>query len=179
MRNLAVTESSPGSPAQADHFASGLQFLAFELANEHYAVDILRVVEIRGWTPVTAIPNTPSFIKGVLNLRGTIVPILDLRERFHLEARPYTQTTVVIVVSIQTETGQKVVGMVVDAVSCVMDIMEKDIKPAPDFGTSIHTEFIKGLATTDAQMVMLLDLDRMLSGSETQQLNTVNKESIE
>ncbi len=179
MRNLAVAERGPGSPPLIDHFDSGLQFLAFELASEYYAVDILRVVEIRGWTPVTAIPNTPSFVKGVLNLRGTIVPILDLRDRFHLESRSYTPTTVVIVVSIQTESGDKVVGMVVDAVSCVMDILESEMKPAPDFGTSIHTEFIRGLATVNERMVMLLDLDCMLTNSETKQLDYASKEAKE
>lgn len=162
--------------AQSAVLAAGqMQFLAFELAGEHYAVDILRVVEIRGWTPVTTVPNTPPFIKGILNLRGLIVPIIDLRQRFGLDLEPYTDTTVVIVVSVQTESGQKVVGMVVDAVSRVLNVASGAIKDAPDFGTAIHTEFIAGLATADDdEMVMLLDLDHMLTAHEADALNAVN-----
>lgn len=173
MNNSPVPAGNHDLGRSAD-LAAGMQFLAFELAGEDYAVDILRVVEIRGWTPVTTVPNTPAFIKGILNLRGLIVPIIDLRQRFDLEVLPYTATTVVIVVSIQTETGQKVVGMVVDGVNRVLNVAEEDLKEAPDFGTAIHTEFIAGLATADdEQMVMILELDRMLTEHEVTGLNSV------
>lgn len=172
MNNAPVPAGS--DRARTADLASGMQFLAFELAGEHYAVDILRVVEIRGWTPVTTVPNTPAFIKGILNLRGLIVPIIDLRQRFGLEVRPYTATTVVIVVSIQTDNGQKVVGMVVDGVNRVLNVADEDLKEAPDFGTAIHTEFIAGLATAeDEQMVMILELDRMLTEHEVAGINSV------
>jgi len=172
MENAVVSESDVHD-SLSGQFQTGAQYLAFELADEHYVVDILRVVEIRGWTPVTTIPNTPPFIKGVLNLRGRIVPVLDLRQRFGLEPRPYTETTVVIVVSIETDSGKKVIGMVVDAVSRVLNLGEQEIKESPDFGTAIHTEFIEGLATANEEMVMILNLDRMLTEHEVTNLNTV------
>jgi purine-binding chemotaxis protein CheW len=173
MDNVLVPKGAD-EVVQAAQFGTGMQFLAFELANEHYAVDILRVVEIRGWTSVTTVPNTPDFIKGILNLRGTIVPIVDLRNRFDLDVQDYTDTTVVIVVSVNTSNGQKVIGMVVDAVSRVLNVAENGIKDAPDFGTAIHTEFIEGLATADDEkMVMILNLDRMLTEHETADLNSV------
>tara|TARA_R110002167_G_scaffold57140_4_gene161974 strand:+ start:1352 stop:1873 length:522 start_codon:yes stop_codon:yes gene_type:complete len=165
---------SGAANAHVNQFATGVQYLAFGLGDEHYAADILRVVEIRGWTPVTTVPNTPDFIKGILNLRGTIVPIIDLRQRFHLEPKAYTATTVVIVVSVNTANGQKVVGMVVDAVNRVLDVATEAIKAAPDFGTAIHTEFIEGLATDDEdQMVMILNLDRMFTEHEVKDLDAV------
>lgn len=138
------------------------QFLTFSLVNEEYGVDILRVQEIKGWTPVTHIPNAPAYLKGVLNLRGTIVPIVDLRMRFNLEAVDYTPTTVVIVLSLVSEGRERTFGIVVDAVSDVLNIAPADIRPKPDFGTVVDADFINGLATVGEHMVMLLDIDRLL-----------------
>ena len=138
------------------------QFLTFSLANEEYGVDILRVQEIKGWTPVTHIPNAPAYLKGVLNLRGTIVPIVDLRMRFNLDAVDYTPTTVVIVLSLINEGRERTFGIVVDAVSDVLNIAPADIRPKPDFGTVVDADFINGLATVGEHMVMLLDIDRLL-----------------
>ncbi len=143
----------------------GNQYLTFMLAGEEYGVDILRVQEIKGWDQVTPIPNTPAYIKGVINLRGTIVPIFDLRERFRLEAIAYGPTTVVIVLKIKGEKGERTMGIVVDAVSEVYNINEDALKAAPDFGQAISTDFVKGLATIDEKMIIVLDIDHLLNSS--------------
>lgn len=144
------------------------QYLTFVLDDEEYAVDILRVQEIRGWENVTRIPNTPDYIRGVLNLRGAIVPIIDLRRRFALEAIEYNATTVIVVLRVEKEdgSGSRIMGIIVDAVSEVYSVPEDEIREAPDFGTKVRTEFIQGLATMDDKMVIILDVDRMLNSDE-------------
>jgi purine-binding chemotaxis protein CheW len=155
--------------------ADANQYLTFSLADEEYGVDILRVQEIKGWTPVTQIPNAPRFLKGVLNLRGVIVPIVDLRMRFNLEAIEYTPTTVVIVLSLVTEGRERTFGVVVDAVSDVLNIATADIRPKPDFGTVVDADFISGLASVDKSMVMLLDIDRLLRPDELNAIASVTE----
>lgn len=143
------------------------KYLTFLLATEEYAVDILKVQEIKGWNKVTAIPNTPDYICGVINLRGLIVPIIDLRLRFKLERLAYGPMTVVVVVKVVSTGGrERIMGIVVDAVSDVHDVTEKDIKPPPDFGSVISIEFIRGLATVNEKMVIILDIDRLLNSQE-------------
>ena len=142
------------------------QFLTFLMATEEYGVDILRVQEIRGWDSVTPIPNTPAYIKGVINLRGTIVPIVDLRERFGMESVEYGPTTVVIVLKVISETAERIMGIVVDAVSDVYNIKNEDMKPAPDFGSVVSIEYVQGLATIDEKMLIILDIDTMLNSSD-------------
>jgi purine-binding chemotaxis protein CheW len=143
------------------------KYLTFVLATEEYAVDILRVQEIKGWSKVTTIPNMPAYICGVINLRGTIVPIIDLRLRFHLERLDYGLMTVVVVVKVRSASGkERIMGIVVDAVSDVYDVTESEIKPPPDFGSVISTEFVKGLATVDDKMVIVLDIDKLLNSDE-------------
>ena len=140
-----------------------VQFLSFTLGGEEYGVDILRVQEIRSWEPVSRIPNVPSYEKGVVNLRGAIVPIVDLRERFGLGHVEYTPLTVVVVLQTQTEAGQtRIMGVVVDSVSDVVDVDKKTIQDAPNFGTKVSTEFIDGLASVNERMVMLLDVEKLL-----------------
>ncbi len=139
------------------------QFLTFIMAGEEYGVDILRVQEIRGWDNVTPIPNTPEYIKGVINLRGSIVPIIDLRERFGLTRNEYGPTTVVIVVKVIDEERERVMGIVVDAVSDVYNVAEDDMKPPPDFGSVVSVDFVKGLTTVDEKMVIILDIDHMMT----------------
>lgn len=138
------------------------QFLTFMLAGEEYGVDILRVQEIKGWESTTEIPNTPEYIQGVMNLRGTIVPIVDLRCRFELERIEYTNMTVVIVLKTKTGNTEKTIGFVVDAVSDVYNIDDEQLKPSPDFGNSVSTEFVRGLATVDEKMLILLDIDHLV-----------------
>ncbi|RKZ38917.1 MAG: chemotaxis protein CheW [Gammaproteobacteria bacterium] len=143
------------------------KYLTFFLTKEEYAVDILRVQEIKGWSQVTTIPNTPKYICGVINLRGTIVPIIDLRLRFNLPCQEYGAMTVVIVVKVLSQDAkERIMGIVVDAVSDVYDVAENEIKPPPNFGSVINTEFVRGLATVDEKMVIVLDLDRLLNSAE-------------
>ncbi|MEC9313883.1 MAG: chemotaxis protein CheW [Pseudomonadota bacterium] len=142
--------------------AGMLQYLTFELNQEHYGVDILSVQEIKGWDHVTPIPNTPEHVCGVLNLRGAIVPIVDLRLFFGMPFEPYTKTTVVVVLRVQDVT-QRTVGIVVDAVSDAHNVHPDEIQPAPDFGEQLSTEFISGITRMDDNMVMLLDIDKLLS----------------
>jgi purine-binding chemotaxis protein CheW len=139
------------------------QMLTFVLGDETYGVDILRVQEIRGWQPVTRIPQSPRHVLGVLNLRGSIVPIVDLRMRLDFERAEYTAVTVIIVLSIQSAHGRRDVGVVVDAVSDVINVQAREVKPAPDLGAQVNIEYIQGLATIADRMVMLLDIDRLIS----------------
>lgn len=149
------------------------QYLTFVLGEESYGVDILRVQEIKGWSPVTRIPNTPEYLRGVLNLRGTIVPIIDMRMRFSMETAEYTPITVVIVVSVRSGDKERILGIVVDAVSDVLNVDAEQVKPAPDFGSTVNTEYLSGLVTVGEQMVMLLDIDKMLTESEIRGLDSV------
>ncbi|OAI18108.1 chemotaxis protein CheW [Methylomonas koyamae] len=141
---------------------SDLQFLSFTLGREEYGVDILRVQEIRSWEPVSRIPNVPAYEKGVVNLRGAIVPIIDLRERFQLGHSPYTPLTVVVVLQAREADKIRIMGVVVDSVSDVVDVNRKSIQSAPDFGSKVSTEFINGLVSVNDRMVMLLDVDKLL-----------------
>ena len=135
--------------------------LTFSLGTEEYAIDILKVQEIRGYEAVTRIANTPAFIKGVINLRGVIVPIVDLRIKFNLSDPQYNEFTVVIILNI----GKRVVGIVVDGVSDVVSLKQDDIHPAPEFGT-FDTQFLTGLATVNEQMLILVDIERLMSSTE-------------
>lgn len=151
-----VTDSLDGTEEGSE------QYLTFLLDDEEYGVEILRVQEIKGWDRVTHIPNSPHYLCGVLNLRGTIVPVVDLRLRFDMPARAYTPTTVVVVLKVDGIT-QRTVGIVVDGVSDAHNVLPEEIKPAPDFGTSISTDFITGLVTIDENMMMILNIDSLLS----------------
>jgi purine-binding chemotaxis protein CheW len=140
------------------------QVLTFVLGSETYGVDILRVQEIRGWSSVTKIPHAPSHVLGVLNLRGSIVPIVDMRMQFNLERAEYTAVTVIIVLSVQSRTGRRDFGVVVDGVSDVVTVNEAQVKPAPDLGSRAATEHIRGLMPVADRMVVLLDIDRLIGG---------------
>jgi purine-binding chemotaxis protein CheW len=138
------------------------QILTFVLGGETYGVDILRVQEIRGWSAVTKIPQSPPHVLGVLNLRGAIVPIVDLRTRFALERAEYTALTVIIVLSVMSATGRRDFGVVVDGVSDVVDVSSSEVRPAPELGASAATSYIRGLVTVAERMVVLLDIDRLI-----------------
>ena len=146
------------------------QVLTFELGSETYGVEILRVREIRGWTPVTKIPHAPSHVLGVLNLRGSIVPVVDLRMRFALERAEYTKVTVIIVLSVNAAAGRREIGVVVDGVSDVVDVDAANVRQAPDLGSSFATEYIRGLVPVANRMVVLLDIDRLI-GSQLSNLS--------
>ncbi|QEA40263.1 chemotaxis protein CheW [Pistricoccus aurantiacus] len=138
------------------------QYLVFSLGEEEYAVDILKVQEIRGYENVTRIANAPAFVKGVTNLRGVIVPIVDLRIKFDLEKVEYGDLTAVIVINI----GQRIIGIVVDGVSDVMTLTPEQIKPTPEFGGALSTEYLYGLGSLEDRMLILVDIDKLLSSRE-------------
>jgi purine-binding chemotaxis protein CheW len=142
------------------------QYLSFNLGGEDYGVDILRVQEIKGWEEVRPLPDTPNYIKGVLDLRGIIVPIIDLRRRFNLDIVSYTPTTVIIVLSVKKEEKPYVIGIVVDGVSDVVNVKCSEVRKAPDLGTHINTRYIMGMFTQDDRMVVLLDIDRLFNPDE-------------
>lgn len=147
---------------KADHDIAGQEFLAFTLGKEEYGIDILKVQEIRGYETVTRIANAPEFIKGVVNLRGIIVPIVDMRIKFHLGEPTYDQFTVVIILNV----AGRVVGMVVDSVSDVTTLSPEQIKPAPEMGTALNTDYLIGLGTIDQRMLILVDIDKLMSSAE-------------
>lgn len=142
--------------------AHNREFLVFSLGEEEYAVDILKVQEIRGYENVTRIANAPDFIKGVTNLRGVIVPIVDLRIKFHLDRVEYGGQTVVIVVNVE----DRIVGIVVDGVSDVMTLSPDQIKPAPEFGVTLSSDFLSGLGSLEDRMLVLVDIDKLLTSDE-------------
>ncbi|MDM0021328.1 chemotaxis protein CheW [Variovorax saccharolyticus] len=139
-----------------------LEFLSFTLGEEEYGIDIQKVQELRGYDAVTRIANAPEYIKGVVNLRGIIVPIIDMRIKFALGTPSYDQFTVVIVLNI----GGRVVGMVVDSVSDVITLTAEQIKPAPAMGSVLDTDYLIGLGTLDERMLILVDIDRLMSSDE-------------
>ncbi len=140
----------------------GSEFLTFTLGSEEYGIDILKVQEIRGYDAVTAIANTPDFIKGVINLRGIIVPIVDMRIKFHLGTAEYNQFTVVIILNI----AHRVVGMVVDGVSDVLTLASEQIRPSPEFGSAINTQYVMGLGTVDERMLILVDIEKLMTSQD-------------
>jgi purine-binding chemotaxis protein CheW len=159
MQTTTISPDLVGSDAGA----ATDQFLTFMLGAEEFGVDILRVQEIKGWERATELPNTPDYIRGVMNLRGTVVPIVDLRLRFGMESAEYTNTTVVIVLRIEDEATSRTMGFVVDAVSDVYNVAAADIQPAPDFGELVHTQALRGLAVIEDTMLILLDIDRLVA----------------
>ncbi len=170
MTDIAQTVGNTDIMTDGDE--SHQQYLTFILAGEEYGVDILRVQEIKGWDTVTQIPNTPEYIRGVINLRGTIVPIIDMRVRFGLEDLGYGPTTVVIVLKVNSDDKSRIMGIVVDGVSDVYNMPDEEIKPSPDFGSAVDTDFVKGLATVNEKMVIVLDIDHMCNSDELSNIDS-------
>ena len=142
--------------------ANSGEFLTFTLGGEEYGIDILKVQEIRGYDAVTKIANSPPSIKGVINLRGAIVPIVDLRIKFNLGEPTYDQFTVVIILNV----ANRVMGIVVDGVSDVIALTAEQLKPAPEFGTSLDTQYIMGLGTVEERMIIVVDIESLMSSQE-------------
>ena len=157
------------------------QYLTFLLADEEYAISILRVKEIIGYDTVTSVPKTPSWIRGVINLRGNVVPVVDLAVRFGLAERPVTKTTCIIIVEWQMETQNTMMGVIADAVSQVMDIAAGEIQAAPSFGTRVKVDYLQGMAEIGKKFALLLDIDKVLAGEDTTSLReaSANMESNE
>ena len=159
-QTMANVSQTAGAAQEEEQVAS--EYLTFTLGDEEYAIDILKVQEIRGYDAVTAIANTPVFIKGVINLRGVIVPIVDLRLKFEMKGATYDAYTVVIILNVLN----RVVGVVVDGVTDVLACPADEIKPAPEFGAALDTHYIDGLATVDGRMVILVDIEKLMGSPE-------------
>jgi purine-binding chemotaxis protein CheW len=159
------TASNPSAATALSSSAAAtkaMEVLAFTLGQEEYGIDIQKVQELRGYDTVTRIANAPEHIKGVVNLRGIIVPIIDMRIKFNLGTPTYDQFTVVIILSL----ASRVMGMVVDSVSDVITLSPEQIKPAPEMGSVLDTGYLIGLGTIDARMLILVDIDKLMSSSE-------------
>jgi purine-binding chemotaxis protein CheW len=147
--------------------SAGQQFVTFSLADEEYGVDIMKVQEIIGYQGFTKIPNLPDFIKGVINLRGTVVPVVDLRAKFFLDEKEYNRFTVIIVLTVLG----RIMGMIVDAISDVVTFNEDEMEETPDFGGHVRTEFIKGMGKRDEKFVILLDIDRVMNAKDLESID--------
>jgi purine-binding chemotaxis protein CheW len=151
------------------------QFLSFVLGDEAYGIDILAVKEIRGWEKVRQLPNLPGYIKGVLDLRGVIVPVVDLRVRFNTSDPEYLVTTVIIVVLAKTPNGDQMFGAVVDSVSDVLDIGMEEIRDTPVMGKGIGTQYISGMVSVNDSMVVLLYVDRLFDTDEFEKFSELKE----
>lgn len=142
------------------------KYLTFVLAEEDYGIGILKIKEIIGMMPITTVPRTPEFVKGVINLRGKVIPVLDLRLKFQVEAKEYTERTCIVVVEVEGSRGKIMMGLVVDSVSEVLSVKGEEIEDTPSFGTKLDTEYILGMAKTENTVKILLDIDRVLNAEE-------------
>ena len=166
-----ATQVAAAAPKQTIGATAGQhEFLSFTLGREEYGIDILKVQEIRSYEQPTTIANAPDFIKGVVNLRGIIVPIVDMRIKFRLSEAQYNELTVVIVLNV----AGRVVGMVVDGVSDVVRLDAEQVRPAPDFSSSFDVKYITGLGTVDERMLILVDIEKLMSGSDMGLMDTVH-----
>jgi purine-binding chemotaxis protein CheW len=167
---MQTAHGNAGQDAAAD---AGAEYLTFTLGSESYGIDILKVQEIRGYDCVTRIANTPPFIKGVINLRGVIVPIVDLRIKFNVGEVTYHEFTVVIIINVL----DKVVGIVVDGVSDVVALPAQSIKPAPELGASLDTRYITGLGTLNDEMLILVDIEKLIGSDELQIIDSTAEDT--
>ena len=150
----------------------GGKYLTFTLADEEYGIGILKVKEIIGMMPITPVPQTPEFVKGVINLRGKVIPVVDLRLKFGMEQIGYSERTCIIVVEIEGEVSSVMMGTVVDSVSEVIHLKNDDIEETPTFGTRLNTSYIQGMAKMDGRVKILLDIDKVLT---TQELSLLDR----
>lgn len=161
---MSVRASQDHHSADGDeHDAVASQYLTFMLDGEEYGVEILGVQEIKGWERCTEIPNTPDYVLGVINLRGSVIPVIDLRRLFGLPPREFGKLTVVIVMRMDSDHGAKTMGFVVDAVSDVYNIDADQVRPTPELDSGVETRFVSGLATVDDKMIILLNLNHIAS----------------
>jgi purine-binding chemotaxis protein CheW len=160
------TNSTPSDSNVVVVAAKAGKYLTFKLAAEEYGLEILKVQEIIGMMKVTRVPKTPHFIRGVINLRGKVIPVVDLRLQFCMEAQPDTERTCIIVVQISHAERRVTTGILVDEVSEVLNITAPQIEPAPSFGSSVSTDFIVGMGKVGQKVVMLLDIDKVMAASD-------------
>lgn len=160
--SFAISSSTGAVRATMAVTPNQLEFLSFTLGSEEYGVDIQKVQELRGYDAVTRIANSPAFLMGVVNLRGIIVPIVDMRIKLNLGTPTYDQFTVVIILNV----GARVIGMVVDSVSDVITLTAEQVKPAPQLGSALDTDYLIGMGTLDDRMLILVDIDQLMSSTE-------------
>ncbi|MGA1997447.1 MAG: chemotaxis protein CheW [Bryobacteraceae bacterium] len=149
------------------------KYLTFTLSNEEFGIRVLKVREIMGLQEITAVPQTPAHVKGVINLRGRVVPVIDLRLKFGLPAAEYSQRTCIIVTQIQGESGPLMMGIVVDGVSEVLNLSDQEIEDTPDFGEDIGNRYLLGMAKVKGKVKILLDIDKVLSAQDLNGLNSI------
>jgi purine-binding chemotaxis protein CheW len=155
------------------------QYLTFFLADEEYAVGIQRVKEIIEYTAITKVPKVPEWIRGVINLRGNVVPVVDLAVRFGMEERPVTKTTCIVIVEVQQESERAVMGVIADAVNQVIDFMPKDIEEPPAFGTRVRLEYLFGMGKLGKKFALILNIDSVLSAAELLTVSTLQATTVE
>jgi purine-binding chemotaxis protein CheW len=166
---MTLTENTAG--VQVDARAG--KYLTFQLANEEFGIRVLKVREIMGLQEITAVPQTPAYVKGVINLRGKVVPVVDLRLKFALSAAEYTQRTCIIVTQVQGESGPVLIGIVVDGVSEVLNLTAQEIEDTPDFGSEAGVRYLLGMAKVKGKVKILLDIDQVLSTQELHNLGSM------
>ena len=164
-RPVEYTPAGDSTGVKVMHEREG-KYLTFVLNEEEYGIGILKIKEIIGMMPITTVPQTPEFVKGVINLRGKVIPIVDLRARFGMDTIDYTERTCIIVVEIEGPAGMMMIGIVVDAVSEVLNIKGEHIEDTPTFGTKLNTDYILGMAKMEGGVKILLDIDQVLSAEE-------------
>ena len=170
-----VLTSSDAAGAASDVRAG--KYLTFQLAREEFGIRVLKVREIMGMQEITAVPQTPPYIRGVINLRGKVVPVVDLRLKFGMQAAEYTQRTCIIVTQVNMDSGQVLAGMIVDGVSEVVNLAASEIEDTPDFGEDIGNRYLLGMAKSKGKVKILLDIDKVLSLEDLLDLNAVRAEA--
>jgi purine-binding chemotaxis protein CheW len=166
-----LTANEPATPAQVDARAG--KYLTFQLANEEFGICVLKVREIMGLQEITAVPQTPPHIKGVINLRGKVVPVIDLRMKFGILTSEYTQRTCIIVTQVQGEAGLVLMGIIVDGVAEVLNLAASEIEDTPDFGEEVAGRYLLGMAKVKGKVKILLDIDRVLSTQDVHSLSAI------
>ena len=173
MSAIALAEPVSALALVPSQTARSGKYLIFQLGTEEFGVEVLKVREIMGVLEITAVPQMPSYLKGVINLRGKVIPVVDLRLKFGLPEEPYTPRTCIIVVRTEQEHDALVMGMIVDGVAEVLPLTEADIEDTPDFGTGVATPFLRGMAKIKGKVKILLDIDKVLSTHDVSSLNAL------
>jgi purine-binding chemotaxis protein CheW len=171
MHSIVASQSEAPTVAPADSRTG--KYLTFQLGREEFGVRVLKVREIIGMQEITAVPQTPAHVKGVFNLRGKVVPVIDLRLKFGMPGAEYNQRTCIIVTQVQGESGSILVGVIVDGVSEVLNLTSSDIEDTPDFGADVAGQYLLGMAKVKGKVKILLDIDRVLSAQDLHQINTL------
>ena len=171
METAVMTGSQENTAVKSDQRAG--KYLTFQLGREEFGIRVLKVREIMGVQDITAVPQTPGYVKGVINLRGKVVPVVDLRLKFSLPEMEYTQRTCIIVVQVQTDATEMLMGIVVDGVSEVLNLAGSDIEDTPDFGSGVVTPYLLGMAKSKGKVKILLDIDQVLTTQELAGLESV------